>query len=162
VRLSGLSPRPLPIYNPSSPWSVLLLCFCHRRHLAPPLAAAAAEPPPATQTTLSCSPRPRASSGPPELAFFPPKSPRHPFSFPTPATKPPHVASSLHCRSELPVYFAATTVSSCCSSCFRFRRYRRGSLGHRSPWPPFRHGRRGGSPGVNRGRVVLKSIRGEV
>jgi hypothetical protein len=50
--------------------AVLLLCFCHRRRLAPSLAAAAVEPPPATQITPASSTRPRASVGPPELAQF--------------------------------------------------------------------------------------------
>jgi hypothetical protein len=58
---------------------VFLSLFFHRRRLAPPLAVAAIEPPPAMQIASSCSPRPHASSGSPELAFFPPKSSCHPF-----------------------------------------------------------------------------------
>jgi hypothetical protein len=125
--------------------------FCHRRRLAPPLAAAAVEPPPATPITSSCSPRPRASIGPPELALFLPKSPYHRFLLQCrrlSITKPPHVASSLHRRSELPVCFAAIVVSSRCFSCFHFRCYRYRSQGRRSPWPPFCHDRWEGLPGA--------------
>jgi hypothetical protein len=96
------------------------------------------------QTAPSRSPRPRASSGPPKLAFFPPKSPHHRFLLQhrrLSITEPPHVASPLHRLPAPPCDFAATAVSSCYSSCLCFRRNRRGSPGRRSPRAPCRHGR---------------------
>jgi hypothetical protein len=121
----------------------LLSLFRHRR-LAPPLATAAVEPPPTTQVASSYSPRPRASSGPPELAFFLPKSPHHRFllqRWRLSIIKPPHVANTLHRLPAPPCGFAATAMSSYYSSCLCFRRYRRGSPGRRSPRAPCRYGR---------------------
>jgi hypothetical protein len=121
-----------------------LLSLFHRHRLAPPLAAAAVEPPPTTQIALSYSPRPHASSGPPKLALFPPKSPHHCFLLQRrrlSITEPPHVANTLHRLPAPPCGFAATAVSSYCSSCLCFRCYHRGSPGCRLPRALCHHGR---------------------
>jgi hypothetical protein len=96
------------------------------------------------QTASSRSPRPRASLGPPELALFLSKSPHHRFLLQRrrlSITEPPPMASPLHRLPAPPSCFAAITVSSCCLSCFQFRRYRRGSSGRHEPRASCCHGR---------------------
>jgi hypothetical protein len=123
------------LYKPEITVEHFSSLFCHRRRrLAPPLAAATVEPPPATQTTPSHSPRPRAPHGPTVLALFSPK-------IAAPLFLVPNSGDRTASRGQHPPPPSSASLWLHCDRCkllllpvlFRFRCYRSGSSGRRSP-----------------------------